>query len=53
MDGGFWANGIMTRACFLVNYVTSSSDPTHQYFGLQNFWIVGEYTRFWSPWLSF
>jgi len=26
--GGFWGNGIMTGSCFLVNYMTSSSDPT-------------------------
>jgi len=26
--GGFWANGIMTGAYFLVNYMASSSDPT-------------------------
>jgi len=25
----------MTGSCFLVNYMTSSSDLTHQYFGLQ------------------
>jgi len=25
--GGFWAYWIMTGACFLVNYMTSSSDP--------------------------
>jgi len=25
--GGFWPNGIMTGACFLVNYMTSSSIP--------------------------
>jgi len=31
--GGFWANGIMTGVYFLVNYMTSSSDPTRQYFG--------------------
>jgi len=24
------ANGIMTGACFLVNYMTTSSDPTRQ-----------------------
>jgi len=44
--GGFWANGIMTGACFLVNYMTSSSDPMRQYFVLQYFRIVGENTRF-------
>jgi len=27
------ANGIMTGACFLVNYMMSSSDPTRQYLG--------------------
>jgi len=31
--GGFRANEIMTGACFLVNYMTSSSDPRCQYFG--------------------
>jgi len=40
--GGFWANGIITGACFLVNYMTSSSNPTRQYFGLQYFRILGE-----------
>jgi len=44
--GEFWANGIMTGACFLVHYMTSSSDPTHQYFGSQYFWILGENARF-------
>jgi len=44
--GGFWANGIMTWACFLVNYITSSSDPMRQYFGLQYFRILGENTHF-------
>jgi len=34
------------HTCFLVNYKTSSSDPTHQYFGLQYFRILGENTRF-------
>ena len=29
--GGFWANGIRTGACFLLNYMTSSSDPTRQF----------------------
>jgi len=38
--GGFWANEIMTGACFLVNYMTSSSDPTCQCFGSQYFWIL-------------
>jgi len=42
--GGFWANG--TGACLLVNFMTSSSNPTHQYFGLQYFKILGETTRF-------
>jgi len=51
--GEFWANGIMTEACFLVNYMTSSSDPTSQYFGSWYFWIRGQNTHFWSPWLSF
>jgi len=41
LDGGFWANGLMMGVCFLVNYMTSSSDPTRQYFGLQYFWILG------------
>jgi len=27
LDGGFWANGIMMGVCFLVNFMTSSSDP--------------------------
>jgi len=44
--GEFWANGIMTGACFLVNYMTSSSDATRQYFGSQYFRILGENTRF-------
>jgi len=43
---GFWVNGIMTGACFLVNYMTSLSDPTRQYFGSQYFWILGQTTRF-------
>jgi len=30
---GFWANGILTVACFLVNYMTSASDSTRQYCG--------------------
>jgi len=44
--GGFWANGIMTGACFLVNYMTSSSDRARQYFGLQYCFILGQNTRF-------
>jgi len=36
----------MTGACFLVNYITSSSDPTHQSFGSLNLRILGENTRF-------
>jgi len=44
--GGFWANGIMTGAYFLVNYMASSSDPTRQSFGSQYFWILGQNTRF-------
>jgi len=44
--GAFWANGILTRACFLANYMTSSSDPTRQYCGSQYFWILGLNTRF-------
>jgi len=43
---GFWANGIMTGTCILVNYMTSSSDPMRQYFGSQYFWILGENTHF-------
>jgi len=27
LDGEFWANGLMMGVCFLVNYMTSSSDP--------------------------
>jgi len=27
LAGVFWPNGIMTGACFLVNYKTLSSDP--------------------------
>jgi len=42
----FWANGITTDACFWVNYMTSSSDPTRQYFGSEYFWIPGQNTRF-------
>jgi len=30
---GFSANGIMTGACFLVNYMTPSSHPARQYCG--------------------
>jgi len=44
--GGFSANGIMTRACFLVNYMTSSSDLKRQYFGSQYFWILCQNTCF-------
>jgi len=44
--GGFWANGIMTGTCFLVNYMMSSSDSTSQYFGSQYFWILSHNTRF-------
>jgi len=44
--GGFWANGIMTGACFLVNYMTSSSNPTCQYFGSKYFRILCENTYF-------
>jgi len=36
----------MTGTCFLVNYMTSSSDPTRQYFGSQCFRILGKNTRF-------
>jgi len=39
--GESWANVIMTGACVMVNYMTSSSDPTRQYFGLQYFWKSG------------
>jgi len=35
----------MTGACFLVNYMTPSSDPTRQYFGSQYVSILGENTR--------
>jgi len=35
----------MTGACFLVNYMTLSSDPTRQYFDSQYFWILGQNTR--------
>jgi len=44
--GGFWVNGIMTGACFLVNYMTSSSDLMRQYFGSQYFFILGPNTHF-------
>jgi len=44
--GGFWTNGIMTGACFLVNHMTPSSDPTVQYFGSQYFRILDENTCF-------
>jgi len=30
LHGGFWAKGIMMGVCFLVNLMTSSSDPTRQ-----------------------
>jgi len=43
--GEFWTNGIMKGACFLFNYMTSSSDPTRQYFGSQYFCIPGQNTR--------
>jgi len=36
----------MTGACFLVNYMTSSSDPTRQYFGSQYLRILWQNTRF-------
>jgi len=42
---GFWANGIMTGVCFLVNYMMSSSDPLRQYFGSQYLWILGQNTH--------
>jgi len=51
--GGFWANGILTGACLLVNYMTSSSDPTRQYCGLQYFWILGQNTLFLKPLIEF
>jgi len=44
--GGFWVNGIITGAWFLVNYMTSSSDSMRQYFGSQYVWIRGQNTRF-------
>jgi len=37
----FWANGIMIGVCFLVNYVTSSSDHKRPYFVLMYFGILG------------
>jgi len=40
LDGGFWANGLMTGVCVLVNYMTSSSNLTRQYFGSQCVWIL-------------
>jgi len=43
---GVWPNGIMTGACILVNYMTSSSYPTRHYFGLQYLWILRQNTRF-------
>jgi len=46
LGGEFWANGIMTGARFLVNYIMSPCDPTRQYFGLQYFRIPGQNTRF-------
>jgi len=36
----------MTGACFLVNCMTSSSDPARQYFGSQYFWNLGQNTCF-------
>jgi len=36
--GGF---GIIMGVYFLVNYVTTSSDPTRQYFRSQYCWILG------------
>jgi len=36
----------MTGACFFVNYMTSSSDPTRQYFGSQPCWFLWQNTRF-------
>jgi len=50
--GGFWANGIMTGACFLVDYMTSSSDPTRQYFGAVFLDSRAEYT-FLEPLIEF
>jgi len=44
--GGFWANGMITGACFLVNYMTSSSDPMRQYFASQYVWILSQNPRF-------
>jgi len=40
-QNGFWANGLTMGVCFLVNYMTSLSDLTRQYCGLQYFWILG------------
>jgi len=42
----FWVSGILTGACFLVNYMTSLSDVMRQYCGLQYFWILGQNTCF-------
>jgi len=53
LDVGFWAKGIMMVASFLVNYMTSSSDPTREYCGSHYVWILGYNTRFQSPWSSF
>jgi len=41
LDWGFWVGGIMIGVCFLVNFMTSSADPTRQYFGSKFFWILG------------
>jgi len=38
---GVGANGLMMGSVFLVNYMTSSSDPTRQYCGSQYCWILG------------
>jgi len=35
-----------------LNLMTSSSDPTRQHFGSEYFWILGQNTRFQSPWLT-
>jgi len=43
---GHWAKGIMMGVCFLVNLMTSSSDPTRRYFGLQYFRILGHNMHF-------
>jgi len=40
LDGGFWAIWIMMVVCILINYMTSSTDPTCQYCGSQYFWIL-------------